>query len=67
MKIKTILLSYPYPDPDDATARAFHFRVERVTDSTEFAPGQFISKKTVDELCASAGWKVTSISKGDQK
>lgn len=61
MKIKTITLSYPHSDPEDETRRNFRFRVERITDSVEFGPGDFLKKKQVDELCASAQWKVTSI------
>jgi hypothetical protein len=35
------------------------WRVDTVTDSTEFNPGSTLKKEQVDTLCASRDWKVT--------
>lgn len=64
MKIRTLTVSFGHPDPHDALNASPLFRVERVTDSVEFVPGQMLSKKEVDVLCASQAWKVTTIPMG---
>ena len=63
MKIKTITLSFPHYDnsksmPLERVDAPRVFCVEKVTDSTEFAPASQMSKSQVDELCASREWKV---------
>jgi hypothetical protein len=62
-KIKTITLKGPLDQHvlDTNTTRTV-YRVERVTDSIEFAPDQFLSKVEVDALCHSNEWKVTVLS-----
>lgn len=37
------------------------WRVEKVTDSIDYHPGQTLTKSTVDGLCSSRWWKVTII------
>lgn len=37
------------------------WRVETVTDSIEFAPGDFLEKNIVDSICAALQWKVTIV------
>lgn len=57
-KIKTITVTAGWGDGTAAgVGRAY--RIERVTDSTEFTPLAFLSKAQVDELCAAKQWKVT--------
>jgi hypothetical protein len=59
-KIKTIVLSGVWHNhPNDFNIS--RWRVEKVTDSVEFNPNQFIEKKEVDDLCNSAQWKVTIV------
>jgi hypothetical protein len=39
------------------------YRIEQVTDSIEFNPGDYLDREQVDTLCASEtlGWKVTIV------
>ena len=66
-KIKTIKLSFPHFDQSidiqvaDRFSKPQVYRVEQVTNTTEFAPSQQLSKKQVDELCAAIGWQVTIV------
>ena len=55
-KIKTITLSFfdGYGPFQGKPA----WRVERVTDSIEYDPGQMLNKEQMDVLCASEDWKV---------
>lgn len=64
-KTKTVTLSYPHSDPN--VVGGYHYRVERVSNSTEVAPGQFLSKQHVDELCAAKDWNVTVVPPKEQK
>jgi hypothetical protein len=67
-KTKTITLSFPHYDdtknmntsPTRSDAPRV-YRVEKVTDSTEFEPTRQLSKKQVDELCDAKDWKVTVV------
>ena len=71
-KTKTITLSYPHSsfkvdqhisnnDPlRPLRDNEMFYRVENVTDSTEFNPTQYLRKSTVDELCEAKGWKVST-------
>lgn len=66
-KTKAITLSYPHYDltKDTVKERAEAprvYRVERITNSIEFAPLSDLSSKQADELCASRDWQVTIIS-----
>lgn len=56
VKVKTITLLYGVPDRD--VDGKFNYIVEKVTDSTEFAPRSILKKEKVDELCAARDWKV---------
>lgn len=49
-KVKTIRLSA------DLSARTY--RVEELTDSTEFLPGEMLGHERVAEMCADPLWKV---------
>ena len=51
MKIKTITLIQP---PGSVS-----YKVEKVTDSTEYRPGQVLDRNEVEGLCLSKAWKVT--------
>jgi hypothetical protein len=62
-KIKTITVSYPHYDnsksmPLERTEAPRVYRVEKVTDSTAFAPYAQLSKMQVDDLCIDDLWKV---------
>ena len=61
-KIAKLKLSYPHRMMQpELRAKGDHWRVEQATDSTEYAPGAFLDKRTVDELCASKAWSVTIV------
>ena len=66
-KIKTIKVSNGHAPADrNATTpaeweAALRYRVEQVTDSVEYTPGQYLERKVVDELCHSRDWKVTIV------
>lgn len=55
-KLKTITLLWGIPDRD--VTGKMNYRVDKITDSTEFAPYQVLKKEQVDELCAAKDWKV---------
>jgi hypothetical protein len=55
---KTILLSYPHVQDHDQPGTSSAYRVEKVTNSTDYVPGQILDKAAVDELCRST-WDVT--------
>lgn len=58
MKTKTITFTHlPFYVPAGDNEPRWH--VDVVTDSTEFSPGQLLTKEQVDKLCADDGWKVT--------
>ena len=75
MKQKTITLSFPHQrhllepnwiPPKDAGGRYTQnhpdgqiWRVERLTNSIEFNPGQYLLRLEVDQLCSSEAWTVT--------
>lgn len=56
-KVKTVTLTAGHrieSEPVGVTG----YRVERVTDTVEFAPGDIVTKKVVADLCDSKQWKV---------
>ena len=53
---KYIHLSYPYWG--DGIQSEPVYRVDMVENSTEFQPGQYLSKDQVDALCEMASWNV---------
>lgn len=65
MKIKTMTLSYPHlncdrsHNPKTNPEKNQVWRVDQLTDSTDYLPGQQLHKSQVDELCAARDWKVT--------
>lgn len=58
-KTKTIILSPGYYKEGEPREGKLGYRVERVTDSLEFTPGDIISHAKADELCHARDWKVT--------
>lgn len=59
MKTATIVLAYHRTADVVKNAITEQWSVERITDSLEYHPGQYLSKKEVDSLCRATGWKVT--------
>ena len=57
-KTKTITLKSGFILRTD-TMNPTGYRVDQVTDSTEYTPGDVLPKSTVDFLCDDRGWKVT--------
>ena len=57
-KIKTIRLA-PHTDPHSLEGEIY--RVEQITDSIEFVPSKYLTKKQVVELCEAKDWKVTVV------
>ena len=68
-KIKTLKLSHGAINYSIASLGERHkmenrlYVVEQIGDTTEYIPGQTLTKKEVDVLCASAQWKVTMVNK----
>jgi ribosomal protein S17 len=63
-KIKTITVIPGYAHPDKLeTKEGKGYKVNKVTDSVEFTPGDILTRKEVDELCQSKEWKVTVTSR----
>lgn len=64
-----IKLSYPHPNMDrDYNSNADPqgknrqvYRVEQIDNSTEFVPGQQLTKAQVSELCESSRWDVKQV------
>lgn len=52
-KVKTITLSKDTSETE--------FRVEKVTDCIDYAPGTYMNPADVQALCDAADWKVTII------
>ena len=62
MAKKTITIdvnTYPDIKSADITAVKHEFIVRKVTDSTEYLPGQIVTKEDVDRLCEASVWAVT--------
>src|SRR5262245_2539966 len=64
-KIKNVKLSWPHEPmnvPPRCTEKQYNdaarYRVEQITDSTEFNPGDLLDKVRVNSLCHSMRWKV---------
>lgn len=55
-KIKTIKLTGPVHVLDHNEKM---YRIEQVTDTTEFSDKRYITKKEAQELCEAKDWKVT--------
>jgi len=54
MKTKTIKLT-------QESDNKLIYRIEQVTDSVEFTPGDFLKKDEVERLCRANNWKVTIV------
>ncbi len=59
-KQKTIALTFPHQNPKEADGINSLYQVVRVTDSTEYNPGQMLTKQQVDELCSAKYWTVST-------
>lgn len=57
-KIKKIILSFHRPFGNTVDAP---YQVERIEHSTEFNPGEYLSKKIVDDLNMSRLWHVSIV------
>lgn len=62
-KVSKLVLSYPHDmrEPDNLRSVIRGYKVVRAQHTTEFNPGDFLSKTQVDELNASRNWDVTSV------
>ena len=61
-KTKTITVAWGhFADASGPNTGTPNYRVTKVTDSTEYHPGQVLTKHEVDSLCASRAWKVTVV------
>ncbi len=60
-KIINLTLSYPHVDPLDATGKKPRYRVEKVGNTIEYVPHQYIDKHEADTLCHSGSFNVTMI------
>jgi hypothetical protein len=59
-KVAKLILSYPHRMLDPSK-REPHYRVVRSQHTTEFNPGDHLSKAQVDELNASTRWDVSTV------
>lgn len=59
MRIK---LSYPWVNPNEADdGTQYRFRVEKVQDSIDYLPGDFLPRALVSALCENSAWEVVII------
>jgi hypothetical protein len=56
MKSKTLHLSHG--TKHEPSGKIAVYRIVRVTNTTEFTPGDFLDRAKVDELCAAEDWNV---------
>lgn len=56
-KLKTLTLIYQPAGLADKPRG--DYQVAKITNSTEYAPGYWLTKKEVDDLCEAKGWAVT--------
>jgi len=72
-KQKTMTVSWPHLNCDpNADAEILRrdpqvYRVDRVTNSVEFLPGQQLTKAEVADLCENGGWDVTCVPNKDRR
>jgi hypothetical protein len=59
--IKLTLSGPWFNDPTDATGTIKRFRVERISNSIDHVPLQFLTEKETRELCASTAYDVTIV------
>lgn len=59
-KQKMVVLTYPHENPKTANGVDPLYQVVSVNNSTEYAPGQYLSKREVDELCSASRWTVST-------
>lgn len=57
--MKSIKLAHGVDRQDNAEIK--DYKVVTVKNSTEFAPGAILNKRTVDEMCAAKHWDVTIV------
>lgn len=60
-KIKTITLAAGYRCPGEGPNDPLGYRVERLSNSTEFVPGDLIKKTQADDLCNARDWQVSIV------
>jgi hypothetical protein len=60
MKVKTIKLT---DSGRSMPGQHLRYKIEQITDSVEFTPGQWLDKSTVEGLCRATDWKVTIVAK----
>jgi hypothetical protein len=56
MKSKTLHLNHA--TKHEPSGKTHVYRIVRVTNTTEFTPGDFLERAKVDELCAAEDWNV---------
>lgn len=61
-KLKTITLAAGYRCPGEGPNDPLGYRVVRLSNSTEFSPGDLIKKTQADELCDAKNWQVSIVS-----
>jgi hypothetical protein len=61
VKIKSMKLTSGWPNPQDPVNRPEFrlYRVERVNDSVEVNPGDFLTRGQVKDYCSLKTWTVT--------
>jgi hypothetical protein len=67
MPLKTMTITLTSGWAHQALGRPHDYRVEKVTDSIEFTPGDMLPREQVEVLCNSPRWKVTIVPYNPQK
>lgn len=60
-KMKSLKVSHPWPTDHDNPETSSRYRVEQVTNSVEFSPGQLLTKKEIMSLCEATHWTVNTV------
>lgn len=60
-KIAKLKVSYPHIDPMDATGKRPRYRVEQANNTVAYAPGEYLNKKAVEDLCEANAWDITIV------
>jgi hypothetical protein len=56
--VKTKVLHLNHATKHEPSGKTAVYRIVRVTNTTEFTPGDFIERAKVDELCAAEDWNI---------
>lgn len=62
--VRTIKVAYFYPNRGDPEVRGM-YNVTLVENSTEYSPGQQLTKDQVNALCDDPSWNVIIIPRGE--